>query len=80
MPLSTKKYITKEGRVEELEVLAQELNLDIICVQESNHSAEVPQNLYAIRGYTLEEKQRIRHGGGLITYIRQDIPHNVMSC
>ena len=71
--------ITKEGRVDELEVLAHELNLDIICVQESKHSDEVPQNLYAIKGYNLEEKQRTRQGGGLITYIRNDIPHQRMS-
>ena len=67
--------ITKEGRVDELEVLAHELNLDIICVQESKHSNEIPENLYSIKGYNLEEKPRSRHGGGLITYIRQDIPY-----
>ena len=38
--------ITKEGRVDELEVLAHELNLDIICVQESKHSNEIPENLF----------------------------------
>ena len=67
--------ITKEGRLAEVEALAHDLSLDILCVQETKHDVSVPKSKYLIQGYNVEECSRTRHGGGLITYIKEHIPH-----
>ena len=63
--------ITKEGRLAEVEALAHDLSLDILCVQETKHDVSVPKSKYLIQGYNVEECSRTRHGGGLITYIKK---------
>lgn len=61
----------------ELEDKAKELNVDIIAIQESKliSSDETPK----IKGYSTIRKDRgYGRGGGLISFIKSDIPYVVV--
>ena len=57
----------------ELEQMARELKPDIICIQESKLKAE--QAAPYIQGYTTEKVDRERMGGGVVTYINENIKY-----
>jgi hypothetical protein len=66
--------ITCDSRLEQLSVLAHELNLSCLCLVESKLSDDIDPCVFKMDGYTAIHKHRNRHGGGVLVYIRQDIP------
>ena len=66
--------ITCDNRIAQLSALAHELNLSCLCLVESKLSDEVDQSVFRMDGYTSVFRHRNRHGGGVLLYIRKDIP------
>jgi hypothetical protein len=67
--------LTCDNRLEQLLSIATDLNLTCLCIVESKLSDCVDQSVYKLDGYSAISKHRNRHGGGIVVYIRQDIPY-----
>ena len=67
--------ITHGSRKDEIEIIAHQLNLAVICLTETKLDDNVHPSCYAIQGYNIEHKHRTRRGGGVCIYIRDDIPY-----
>src|SRR2546426_1375755 len=61
------------SKIQELTILAKQLKADIILIQETklNTKNKTPN----ITGYTSIRKDRTTEGGGLMTYIKDDITY-----
>ena len=54
--------------------------LDILVIQETKLDSSFPEGQFLITGYkTPYRLDRNRHGGGIMVYVREDIPSNVLS-
>ena len=60
-------------KMESLQVLAQAEDLDVICVVETWLSAEILDAEISICGYQCFRRDRNRHGGGIVVYVRDCI-------
>ena len=59
-------------------VLTNEL-LDILCITETKLDETFRSNLYHCTGFRCYRKDRNCNSGGMMIYIREDIPHNRLS-
>ena len=66
--------ITKGSRVSELSNMCISLNADILLLQETKIDDLTSPGVFKIEGFNVEHRHRDRHGGGLLTYIRESIP------
>ena len=48
--------------------------LDIFCITESKLDETFPKNQFSIKDFTLHRKDRNARGGGIVSFIRSDIP------
>ena len=60
-------------KLDELMVLADDSNPDVICITETWLSGEISDNELSIVGYLLYRRDRDRHGGGVLLYVRESI-------
>lgn len=67
--------ITSHGKLEQLELLVKELNLSALAISESKLDDTIAENNYSIPGYNMESRHRNRHGGGVMIFIRDNIPY-----
>ena len=67
--------ITHGSRKDEIEIIAHQLNLAVICLTETKLDDNVHPSCYAIQGYNIEYKHRTRRAGGVCIFIRDDIPY-----
>ena len=51
---------------------------DIFLLSESKRDSSFPDNQLSILGYRIVRKDRDKNGGGLLLYIRQDIPFKII--
>ena len=51
---------------------------DIFLLSESKRDSSFPDNQFSILGYRIVRKDRDKNGGGLLLYIRQDIPFKII--
>ena len=60
-------------KLDELMVLAEDSNPDVIYITETWLSGEISDNELSIVGYLLYRRDRDRHGGGVLLYVRESI-------
>ena len=60
-------------KMESLQLLAQAEDLDVICVVEIWLSAEILDAEISLCGYQCFRRDRNRHGGGVVVYVRDCI-------
>ena len=67
--------ITHGDRLHELADINNEISAEFIALVETKLDDTISQSIYKIPGYICEAKHRSRHGGGVILYIKEDIPY-----
>ena len=55
-----------------------EENVDILLILETKVDSSFPTAQFLIDGFTTYRRYRNRNGGGVLLYIREDIPSNVL--
>ena len=60
--------------LDELHVLCVDNSYDIICIVESWLSDKVANTELCIPGFTVFRKDRNRHGGGIIVFVKSTLP------
>ena len=60
--------------IDQLRVILVNTSLDILAINETKIDDSVSSNEISIVGYQLIRKDRNRHGGGVLMYIRESIP------
>ena len=53
-------------------------NYDVICVTESWLSQDIPDSELVISGYNVFRRDRNRHGGGIIIFVRDSLPCTIL--
>ena len=68
------------NKIEQLRSYILELNLAVIGICESKLSSTTAPSAFALANYSCISKPRNQHGGGLLLYIRNDIPfHRIIA-
>ena len=72
--------ITAEGRLEQLKVICQTMNLDVLIITESKLDDSIPNSLIEITNFHEPlRRDRNRHGGGCLIYISENLTFKQMS-
>jgi len=64
------------NKFENIHIILSNLLLDCMFINESKLDDSFPSNLYNVSNYTLYRNDRTSHAGGIMSYIRSDIPHS----
>ena len=60
--------------IDQLRAIMVNIPFDILSINETKIDDSVPDNEISVAGYHLIRKDRTRHGGGVLMYIRESIP------
>ncbi len=60
--------------IDQLRAVMVNIPFDILSINETKIDDSVPDNEINVAGYHLIRKERNRHGGGVLMYIRESIP------
>ena len=63
--------------IDEIRVLLEKYTFDILAINESKIDNSIPDNEIHVIGYDLIRNDRNRYGGGVVLYIRDNIPFSV---
>ena len=63
--------------IDEIRVLLEEYTFDILAINESKIDNSIPDNEIHVIGYDLIRNDRNRYGGGVVLYVRDNIPSSV---
>ena len=63
------------NKIDEMRTIVTECNFDVIGICETFLDDDVADNEICIEGYTIVKKNRNRHGGGVILYIKEGIQY-----
>ena len=61
------------NKLEDLHVTIEQQNADIVCISESFLSDEIPDDVIEYEGFAIHRKNRNRHGGGVLCYIKESL-------
>ena len=64
------------NKIDEMRTIVTECNFDIMGICETFLDNNVADNEICIEGYTTVKKNRNRHGGGVMLYIKEGIQYN----
>ena len=65
-------------KLDELKILVEDNNPDVICITESWLCQEICNTEILIPGYLLYRRDRDRHGGGVLMYVRESIQVKIL--
>ena len=65
-------------KLDELRALCVDNPYDIICIVESWLSGDIGDTELSIPGFTVFRKDRNRHGGGIIVFVRSSLPCTIL--
>ena len=65
-------------KIDELRVLCVSNSYDVICIVESWLSSDIDNIELSIPGFTIFRRDRSRHGGGIIVFVRNSLPCTVL--
>ena len=65
-------------KIDELRVLCVSNSYDVICIVESWLSSDIDNTELSIPGFTIFRRDRSRHGGGIIVFVRNSLPCTVL--
>ena len=63
--------------IDEIRVLLEKYTFDILAINESKIDKSIPDNEIHVIGYDLIRNDRNRYGGGVVLYVRDNIPFSV---
>ena len=63
--------------IDELRVLLEKYTFDILAINESKIDNRIPDNEIHVIGYDLIRNDRNRYWGGVVLYVRDNIPFSV---
>ena len=63
--------------IDEIRVLLEKYTFDILAINESKIDNSIPGNEIHVIGYDLIRNDRNRYGGGVVLYVRDNIPFSV---
>ena len=63
--------------IDEIRVLLEKYTFDILAINESKIDNSIPDNEIHVIGYDLIRNDRNRYGGGVVLYVRDNIPFSV---
>ena len=63
--------------IDEIRVLLEKYTFDILVINESKIDNSIPDNEIHVIGYDLIRNDRNRYGGGVVLYVRDNIPFSV---
>ena len=63
------------SKIDELKTILDECNFDIMGVCETFIDSNVAGNEISIDGYSIVKKDRNRHGGGVLLYVKDGIDY-----
>ena len=66
------------SKLDELRVLCLANNYDIVCIVESWLSQDILDSELAITGYTIFRRDRNRHGGGIIIFVKDTLSCTIL--
>ena len=66
------------SKLDELRVLCLVNNYDIVCIVESWLSQDISDSELAITGYTIFRRDRNRHGGGIIIFVKDTLSCTIL--
>ena len=64
------------SKIDELKMILDECNFDIMGVCETFIDSNVADNEISIDGYSIVKKNRNRHGGGVLLYVKDGIDYS----
>ena len=67
----------RQYKYDQLKIVIQG-NVDILVITESKLDITFPMGQFVINGYRLYRKDRDQFGGGILIYIREDIPSKLL--
>ena len=63
-----------QNKFEELKTLNQALQAHILVISETKINSSYPNSQFALSGYHMYRKDRVKGGGGIITYVSSSVP------
>ena len=70
--LNTRSLLKK---IDEIKILIHQNSFDILAISETWLSDKIPNELVNIPGFNVYRKDRPSHGGGVLIYIKETLPH-----
>ena len=67
-------------KIEEIRILLSTTSMDLLCVCETWLDDSIGDSEIAVQGYSVIRKDRNRHGGGVLVFIKDGIKFNSISC
>ena len=68
-----------QNKFEELKTLNQAIQAHILVISETKIDSSYPNSQFALNSYHMYRKDRVKGGGGLITYVSSSIPSRKLS-
>ena len=71
--------ILAEGRIEQITEICKIIKVGVLICTESKLDSNIPNNILTIPGYHEPlRKDRNRHGGGIMVFVRENIPSRML--
>ena len=67
------------GKIDEIKLILTECKFDIMGVCETFMDCNISDNEISVQGYSFVKKNRTRHGGGVLLYVKHDIDYNELT-
>ena len=67
------------SKKDQISLLLTDLNIDILCLNETKLDSTICDSQLLINGYTFIRRDRTRHGGGLGIYVRNSLKHRIVN-
>ena len=61
-------------KFDELREILDDKLVDMLIISETKIDSSFNDNLFQVEGYKTERRDRTAHGGGLMTFVRSDLP------
>ena len=52
-------------------------HVDVLCISETKLDSSFPDAQFAVEHFSLYRSDRNAHGGGILCYIKSNIPHRI---
>ena len=67
------------GKIDEIKLILTECKFDIMGVCETFMDCNISDKEISVQGYSFVKKNRTRHGGGVLLYVKHDIDYNELT-
>ena len=67
------------GKIDEIKLILTECKFEIMGVCETFMDCNISDKEISVQGYSFVKKNRTRHGGGVLLYVKHDIDYNELA-